>query len=163
VRCDIAIATCYNRTSMQTRSFSKSSTNDASGSAPTNTQAGQCGRKATDPMAQTKAAKKFVEPGMKCQWSPEEEECLIVFLVSRKAEAGDGGSFKGPVWNAAVLEMAKFPTKGPNKKTTACSSKYGHICILTICCSTPTLILFQLCTQYNNIMNLKGLLGLESR
>lgn len=82
---------------MQTHSPSKSSTNNASGSAPTNAQAGQHGQKATDPMAQTKAAKKSVEPGTKCQWSPEEEEHLIVFLVSRKAEAGDGGSFKGPV------------------------------------------------------------------
>ena len=164
VRCDITIVTCCHCTSMQTHSSSKSSTNDASGSAPTNAQAGQHRRKATDPMAQIKAAKKSVELGMKYQWSPEEEECLIVFLVSRKAEAGDGGSFKGPVWNAAVLEMVKFPTKGPNKTTMACSSKYSCVCILTICCSTPTLlILFQLCAQYNKIMNLKELSGLGSR
>ena len=54
-----------------------------------------------------------------------------VFLVSKKSEAGDGGSFKSPMWTAAAQEMMKFPTKGPNKTTTACSSNYGHVCTLS--------------------------------
>jgi hypothetical protein len=110
---------------MQTRSSSNSPTNEASAQLPPTRH----GRKAADPKAKT--VKKPTEPGTKCQWSPEEEERLIVFLVSRKSEAGDGGSFKSPAWTAAVQEMAKFPTKGTNKTMTACSSKYGRVCTLS--------------------------------
>jgi hypothetical protein len=62
-------------------------------------------------------------------WTPTEEERLISFLVSKKSEAGDGGSFKPVTWTAAVQEMAKIPpVKGLAKNATACSSKYGHVC-----------------------------------
>jgi hypothetical protein len=88
---------------------------------------GQCGQKATD--SKSKATKKVVEPGTKCQWSPDEEKHLIEFLLSRKSEAGDGGSFKSVTWTAAAQEMAKFSTKGPNKTASACSSKYGRVSV----------------------------------
>ena len=137
---------------MQTRSTSNSPTNETPGPARTTR-----GRKA----AVLKIAK---DPGgaAKCQWSLDEEKRLIEFLVSRKSEVGDGGNFKQPTWTAATLEMAKVPTKGPNKTATACSSKYGRVCILsdnhTIC-----LNIVQLCLQYNHITTLKGLSGLGSR
>ncbi len=106
---------------MQTRSSSNSSNKGAPGLAPTNETLStvQRGRKATD--SNSKAAKKPMEPGTKCQWSSDEEERLILFLVSQKSEAGDAGSFKSPTWTAAAQEMAEFPTKGPDKSPAACS------------------------------------------
>ena len=74
-------------------------------------------------------AKKVVE---KSHWTLKEEERLILFLVSWKSEAGDGGSFKSVVWMAAVQEMAKVPpTKDIVKISAICSSKYSCVCILT--------------------------------
>ena len=72
---------------------------------------------------QSTASKKAFEP--KCEWSAEEEEQLIVFLLSEIASTADGRNFKQVMWNAAVVEMAKVPTKGPDKTVKACSSKYG--------------------------------------
>ena len=120
--CDVDLHYVLSMHSMQTHSSSNGSNKGSSGAALTNeAPTTQRGQKAAD----SKAAKKLTEPRMKCQWSPEEEERLILFLVSRKSEAGDGGSFKAPIWTAAAQKMAKFLTKGPNKTTTACSSKYG--------------------------------------
>jgi hypothetical protein len=108
---------------MQTCSSLKSPSNEAPPLPPA-----KCGQKAVNPA--TEPAKKPVE---KCHWTPKEEECLILFLVSRKSEAGDGGSFKMVTWTAAVQQMAKFPpTKNLVKNLTACSSKYGHVCTLQI-------------------------------
>ncbi len=147
--------------SMQTCSSSNSSNKGYSGAAPTNeAPTTQHDWKAAD--SKSKAAKKPIESGMKCQWSLEEEEHLILFLVSRKSEAGDGGSFKAPIWTAAAQEMAKFPTKGPNKTATACSSKYGHVSI-SAHPNSKTLTILQLCAQYNRVTTLKGLSGLGSR
>jgi hypothetical protein len=142
---------------MQTRSSSNGSNKGAPGADPPNetVPTTQHGRKATN-----SKSKKTTEP--KCQWSPEEEKRLIVFLVSRKSEAGDGGSFKAPTWTAAVQEMAKFPTKGPNKNATACSSKYGRVSISKHH-NSKSLTILQLRTQYNLITTLKGLSGLGSR
>ena len=142
---------------MQTRSSSNGSNNGAPGAAPTveavpTTQRGQ--------KAVNSKSKKPTEP--KCQWLPEEEMHLILFLVSRKSEAGNGRSFKSPTWTAAAEEMAKFPTKGPKKTPTACSSKYGRVSISRRC-DSKSLTILQLRTQYNLIMTLKGLLGLGSR
>jgi len=140
---------------MQTCSSSNSSNNGAPGAAPTvkAVPTTQCGWKAVN-------SKKPTEP--KCQWSPEEEMCLILFLVSRKSEAGDSGSFKSPTWTAAAEEMAKFPTKGPKKTPTACSSKYSFVSISRHR-DSKFLTILQLRTQYNLITTLKGLSGLGSR
>jgi hypothetical protein len=40
---------------------------------------------------------------------------LINFLLDHKAEAGDGGSFKANIWNAAAVKMLKHTTKGGPK------------------------------------------------
>jgi hypothetical protein len=104
---------------MITRSSSKSPGNEPQPLPPA-----KRGRKPANPATGPAGAKKTVE---KCQWTPEEEERLISFLVSKKSEAGDGGSFKSVTWTAAAQEMAKFPTKGLVKNSTACSSKYGRV------------------------------------
>jgi hypothetical protein len=78
------------------------------------------------PVADPKAtSKKASEP--KCEWSADEEEHLIQFLLTCGAAAADGGNFKPVTWNAAMVEMAKVPTKGPNKTAKACASKYGWV------------------------------------
>ena len=58
-----------------------------------------------------------------CEWSADEEERLIQFLLTCSTAAADGGNFKPVTWNAAMVEMAKVPTKGPNKMAKACASK----------------------------------------
>lgn len=89
---------------------------------------------------------------------------MILFLVSKKSEAGDGGSFKSVTWTAAAEEMAKFPTKGLIKNGTACSSKYGRVCPPSLCRSLLNLLnIFQLRTQYNLVTTLRGLSGLGCR
>ena len=80
-----------------------------------------------DPKA--KASKKASEP--KCEWTADEDERLILFLLSEIASAADGGNFKKVTWTAAAVQMAKIPTKGPNKTAKACSSKYAQVCTST--------------------------------
>ena len=70
-------------------------------------------------------SKKVSEP--KCEWSADEEERLIHFLISQIASAADGGNFKQVTWTAAATEMAKVPTKGPDKTSKACAAKYGRV------------------------------------
>jgi hypothetical protein len=78
------------------------------------------------PVANPKAtSKKASEP--KCEWSADEEERLIQFLLTCSAAAADGGNFKPVTWNAAMVEMAKVPTNGSNKMAKACVSKYGQV------------------------------------
>lgn len=70
--------------------------------------------------------KKPAEP--KCEWSADEEDRLLRFLLSQIAAAADGGNFKQVTWNAAAVEMAKkVPTKGPDKTSKACATKYGRV------------------------------------
>lgn len=107
---------------MHTRSSSKSPNNEVTVLPPA-----QHGRKTDLTPGPAKKA------GEKSHWTPDEEERLILFLVSRKSEAGDGGSFKSVVWTAAVQEMAKLPpTKGIMKNSAACSSKYNRVCTMTL-------------------------------
>jgi hypothetical protein len=111
---------------MQTHSSSKSPSNEAPPLLIANH-----GQKAVNPT--TEPARKPVE---KCHWTATKEECLILFLVSKKSEAGNGGSFKSVTWTAAVQEMAKIPpVKGLVKNSAACSLKYGRVC--TTLCRLP--------------------------
>lgn len=102
---------------MQTRS-SSSSPRNPEGPPLLPNPSGKKNRQAT-------TSKKAPEP--KCEWSADEEERLIHFLVSEIASAADGGNFKQVTWNAAAVEMEKFLTKGPSKTSKACSSKYGRV------------------------------------
>ena len=61
-----------------------------------------------------------------------------------------------------LYRSAKFPTKGPNKTSTACSSKYSRVSISTHP-DLKTLTIVQLHSQYNRVTTLKGLSGLGSR
>lgn len=127
-------------TQMQTRSSSKSPNHEVTALPPD-----QRGRKVNPTPG---PAKKTVE---KSHWTPEEEERLISFLVSRKSEAGDGGSFKSVIWTAAVQEMAMLPpTKGIIKNAAACSSKYNRVCT-TYSCSFSQLYLHVASSVLNTI------------
>jgi hypothetical protein len=59
----------------------------------------------------------------RCHWS-DDELALIKFLLDHKAEAGDGGSFKANIWNAAAVEMLKHTSKGGPKIAGKCKAKY---------------------------------------
>ena len=74
---------------------------------------------------------------LKCEWSADKEEHLILFLLSKIASICDGGNFRQVTWNAAVVELAKVSTKGPNKTLKVCSSKYSWVCLF-ICSSFET-------------------------
>jgi hypothetical protein len=60
----------------------------------------------------------------RCHWNPSDDAALISFLLDHKAEAGDGGSFKANIWNAAAVEMLKHTTKGGVKIASKCKAKY---------------------------------------
>jgi hypothetical protein len=60
----------------------------------------------------------------RCHWTDSDELALINFLLDHKAEAGDGGSFKSNIWNAAAVEMLKHTTKGGIKVAAKCKAKY---------------------------------------
>ena len=61
-----------------------------------------------------------------------------MFLLSEIASAADGGNFKQVTWDAAVVGMAKVPTKGPDKTVKACSSKYDRVSLFTFETTTST-------------------------
>jgi hypothetical protein len=60
---------------------------------------------------------------LRCHWS-DDELVLINFLLDHKAEAGDGGSFKANIWNAAAVKMLKHTTKGGPKIAGKFKAKY---------------------------------------
>ena len=60
----------------------------------------------------------------RCHWNPSNDAALISFLLDHKAEAGDGGSFKANIWDAATVEMLKHTTKGGGKIASKCRAKY---------------------------------------
>jgi hypothetical protein len=67
----------------------------------------------------------------RCHWTDGDELALINFLLDHKAEAGDGGSFKPNIWNAAAVEMLKHTTKGGTKVAGKCKAKYVAVCTMT--------------------------------
>ena len=64
----------------------------------------------------------------RCHWTDADELAFINFLLDHKAEAGDGGSFKANIWNAAAVEMLKHTTKGGTKVAGKCKAKYVVVC-----------------------------------
>jgi len=66
----------------------------------------------------------------RCHWSDANELALINFLLNHKAEAGDGGSFKPNIWNAAAVEMLKHTAKGGTKVAGKCKAKYISVCTM---------------------------------
>ena len=63
-----------------------------------------------------------------CSWSAADEEMMITFLCSKKEAAADGSTFRSPVWNALIKEMAVHHSTGAPKTVSACKSKYGRVC-----------------------------------
>ena len=68
----------------------------------------------------------------RCHWTDADELTLINFLLDHKAEAGEGGSFKLNIWNAAAVEMLKHTTKGGTKVAVKCKAKYVAVCTMTV-------------------------------
>jgi hypothetical protein len=67
------------------------------------------------------------EEHAKADWTPEDIEAFIDFLIEHKAEAGDGANFKPSVWSGSASEMAKHTTKGAQKSAAACKSKWAEV------------------------------------
>jgi Myb/SANT-like DNA-binding domain len=61
------------------------------------------------------------------QWTVGEEEILIDFLVTHKAEAGDGLNFKASFWTAAAEHMQPHTKKGGKKTADKCRSKWNRV------------------------------------
>jgi hypothetical protein len=73
-------------------------------------------------------------------WPPEDEEGMILFLISKKNAAVDGANFRPVIWNMLIKEMVKHHTKGGPKTVAACKSKYSQVCtILLFLDHQPTL------------------------
>jgi hypothetical protein len=64
----------------------------------------------------------------RCHWTDADELAFINFLLDHIAEAGDGGSFKANIWNAAAVEILKHTTKGGTKVAGKCKAKYVAVC-----------------------------------
>ncbi|KAH9478162.1 hypothetical protein JR316_0008615 [Psilocybe cubensis] len=62
---------------------------------------------------------------LQAHWSDEDLEVLIAFLVSKKAAAGDGLSFKDAIWTEAAQEVNNKspPLRGAPKTAGSCKSK----------------------------------------
>ena len=61
-------------------------------------------------------------------WSDDDITTLIAFLILKKASAGDGIGFKGSIWTEAAMAVNKVPpTKGANKTSGSCKSKWGKV------------------------------------
>jgi hypothetical protein len=64
---------------------------------------------------------------MGASWLASDEAALIVFLVARKAEAGDGFNFKNTIWKATALHMVAYTEKGDPKIASACKNKWARV------------------------------------
>jgi hypothetical protein len=67
------------------------------------------------------------EEHTKADWTADDVDAFVDFLVEHRAEAGDGANFKPSVWTAAASEMAKHTTKGARKTANACKSKWSRV------------------------------------
>jgi hypothetical protein len=59
-------------------------------------------------------------------WSEDDITTLHDFLLSKKATAGDGMSFKAVIWNEAATVVNGVPgLKGARKSNASCKKKYA--------------------------------------
>jgi hypothetical protein len=61
---------------------------------------------------------------MVAHWTTSDEAALIDFLVEHKAEAGDGFTFKGPIWKAAAVHIVAYNVRGNPKTDHVCKNKW---------------------------------------
>ncbi len=64
---------------------------------------------------------------MVTQWLTSDEAALINFLITRKAEVGDGFNFKGVTWTAAAAHMVAYAKKGGPKTAGVCKNKWSRV------------------------------------
>ena len=104
---------------MHTHRSSRSPTQAASDSPP----------RGRPPTISAEAANRAPTETKHGQWSVQEEGELINFLLSYKAEAGDGDNFKQAIWTQAATHMSALHsnvTFGANQ----CSSKWEGCVII---------------------------------
>ena len=59
--------------------------------------------------------------------SEANETTLVEFLITHKAEAGDGLNFKPSVWTAAAEHMWPLTMKGGPKHAEKCKAKWSRV------------------------------------
>jgi len=65
---------------------------------------------------------------MGTSWPASDEAALIEFLLTCKAEAGDGFNFKAVTWKAADAHMVAYTEKGDPKTALICKNKWHWVC-----------------------------------
>ena len=66
------------------------------------------------------------------QWTEQDEAALIAFLITHKAEGGDGLNFKQSFWTAAAEHMKQHTTKGGPKVADKCKAKWARVGLRTV-------------------------------
>jgi hypothetical protein len=61
------------------------------------------------------------------QWFKPEEEAMISFLATHKAEAGDGFNFKETTWSKVAAHLKPLRTEGGVKTAKKCKEKWGRV------------------------------------
>jgi hypothetical protein len=65
-------------------------------------------------------------------WSDTDTNALITFLVTQLPTVADGTGFKPTVWNEAALVInALTKTKGAEKTSSSCKSKFARVCLFS--------------------------------
>lgn len=64
----------------------------------------------------------------RAQWTLEDETALVTCLLKHKSEGGDGANFKPSVWSQVAEEMKQHKTKGGDKTSDSCKSKWSRVC-----------------------------------
>jgi hypothetical protein len=64
------------------------------------------------------------------QWVLPEETSFIQYLVDNFSEAGDGGNFKMPTFEAAAMHIAPLHQRGAAKTGKMCQTKYTAVSAL---------------------------------
>jgi len=101
---------------------------------------------------------------MVAHWFTSDEAALIEFLITHKAEVGDGFNFKSVTWTAAAAHMVAYTERGDPKTSGVCKNKWARVCtgVLSFepmlrCCDAD--IIIQLKETYQVISQLKDQSG----
>ena len=65
-------------------------------------------------------------------WSLAEEKAMISFLVTHRAEAGDGYNFKESSWSKVADHLRPMRTEGGVKTGKKCKEKWTWVCVYPI-------------------------------
>jgi hypothetical protein len=61
------------------------------------------------------------------RWFKAEEEAMVSFLATHKAEAGDGFNFKEATWSKVAAHLKPPRTEGGVKTAKKCTNKWGWV------------------------------------